>query len=473
MSTSPTDAETALLRTDAKAGYASIPVGAQADHSHSHGHGNGGGHGQAADTFARREKEKKVLLGALLFCLFFMVIEFAAGVIAHSLALLTDAIHLLTDVGAYALSIAALFAAGRAACSKYNFGWHRAEVIGTLISIFSIWALVGWIVIEAFSRIYDIVLCSREPAAQARRAAEGRTTRAPATGGKSSAWLGGGGGEDVKDDGRQCRNIESRLMIVVGFLGMLVNVICASILYFGGSHGHSHFGGAHDHGHSHGGGHSGDDDDDSDDSHHHGHSHSHGEGEEDDSSSSHGHSHSHGGTKKSSGFAIQSALLHALGDCVQSLGVILAGVYIYVANNHSYGVHSYRYSIHNLADPLASIFFAVVTLNMTRHLLMNLFGILMESTPNGVDYPALEQALLGVAGVVSVHDLHVWSLSSDYYALSAHIVAEDHRRVLQEAQDICSRRFHITHTTIQIDSPEDLLCAGACAAPNKCLPGDH
>jgi solute carrier family 30 (zinc transporter), member 2 len=384
---------------------------------------------------ARRNSEKRVLLIALIFCFVFMVVEFASGVIAHSLALLTDAIHLLTDVGSYALSIGALVAAGRAACGRYNYGWHRAEVIGTLISVFSIWALVAWIVMEAGYRTYDMYMCSRVPS----QIALGNTHV------------------------RECKAVDSRLMILVGILGMVVNVVCASILYFGGSHGHSHFGSSH--GHSHG-------DHDHDD-HHYDHDHDHDHGHD------HGHDHDHGhgaaaeqgrtgtgiGSKK--GFAVHAAILHALGDCVQSIGVILAGIFIYVANNAYYGIHTYQYSLFNLADPFCSVMFAIITLNMTKSLILELFGILMESTPRYIDYSALEEALMEIDGVVSVHDLHIWSLSAEYVSLSVHLVSDD-QSVLAKAQHVCQVHFGIGHTTIQVDPVAigTSGCGSNCACPS-------
>ncbi|KPA74418.1 zinc transporter-like protein [Leptomonas pyrrhocoris] len=375
---------------------------------------------------ARRNSEKRVLLFALTFCFVFMVVEFASGVIAHSLALLTDAIHLLTDVGSYALSIGALIAAGRAACGRYSYGWHRAEVIGTLISVFSIWALVAWILVEAGYRTYDMYMCSRVPAKLAL------------------------GDNRV----RECKAVDSRLMILVGILGMVVNIVCASILYYGGSHGHSHFGSSHDH--------------HDDDDHGHDHDHDHGHDDGHDHDLEHGHartpsSRTGEGIGSSKGFAVHAAILHALGDCVQSLGVILAGVFIYVANMMYYGQHTYMYSLFNLADPFCSVMFAVVTLNMTKSLLMELFGILMESTPRHIDYDALEEALMQIDGVVSVHDLHIWSLSAEYVSLSVHLVSDD-STVLPKAQHICQVHFGIGHTTIQVDT----VAVGTSECGNSC-----
>ncbi|KAG5471461.1 hypothetical protein LSCM1_01550 [Leishmania martiniquensis] len=391
---------------------------------------------------ARRESEKRVLMGALIFCFVFMLVEFASGVMAHSLALLTDAIHLLTDVGSYALSILALVAAGRAACFRYNYGWHRAEVIGTLISVFSIWALVTWIVIEAGYRTYDTYMCSRVPA-------------------QISA-----GAPKVRD----CEAVDSRLMIVVGVLGMAVNVVCASILYFGGSHGHSHLGSSH--GHSHGESEAHNHDHGCSHEHHYGGVHDHSDNDEADEYANYGHSH-RGAVQnghesgRQMGFAVHAAILHAMGDCVQSIGVIFAGIFIYFSNYYYYGQHTYAHSLFNLADPFCSVVFAVITLNMTKSLLMDLLGILMESTPASVDYRALEAALRQIDGVVSVHDLHVWSLSADYVSLSVHLVADDSVGALHKAQEICKVRFGIGHTTIQVDpvAVGTASCTSACASP--------
>lgn len=497
----------------------------------------------ALEVATARDRERRALTGALMFCIVFMFVELIGGYMSHSLAILTDALHLMTDVGAYALSIFALIAAARAANERYNYGWHRAEVLGTLFSVFTIWALAGAICLEAVSRIWNIVDCARmshggddghrslsttpaPPAAHSKRA------EVSAPHGSSSSDL-------VEDAVAQCVAIDAKIMIIVGILGMLVNVGCACILYFGGSHGHSHFGGGKcgghdhshggdDHGHSHGGddhGHShdgdhhghchgGDDHGHSHDHDDHGHSHDHDNhshdnadclGHEphdahhstkkssfqhsmslqsvdereqpnadvsveiintidDDHTSPHDdHGHSHGG-HKASGFAIHAAFLHALGDCVQSLGVILAGIFIYVANVAQHGTPSTAHSYYNLADPLSSILFAIVTLRMTKNLIYDILAILMESTPTSVDYPKLAQALANIPGVTSVHDLHVWSLAQDFTACSVHLVANNHVQVLYRAQQVCEEEFKILHHTIQVDPEES--GSGRCGHRN-------
>lgn len=395
---------------------------------------------------SHRKGEICALYVAMGFCFVFMVVELVAGYLAHSLAIFTDAAHLLTDVGSYMLSIFSLYAASRQRSKSMSYGWYRAEVLGTLVSVFTIWALVIAIVYEAVNRTTTMYACAYEP-------------------------------KTIHES--NCIELETKTMLIVGVLGLLVNLGCAAILTLGGSHGHSHYGAkCEGHGHSHGGaettdhsesedrelreatehhdhdhgcdhgdhGHSHDD--------HHGHSH---EGGHDDSHEEHDdHGHDHGSLKpkpkkRKSGFAINAAFLHALGDCIQSVGVIVAGAFAYYMNLRTYGRETYKLSPYNLADPVSSVVFAVVTLFTTRKLLKQLLGILMEATPPGIDVHEVQCALEAIPGVVSVHDLHIWSIASEKVALSVHIVADNHVEALHATQDICEHRFGITHSTVQVD----------------------
>jgi len=72
-----------------------------------------------------------------------MIIEVVGGIISNSLAIATDAAHLLTDLSSFLISLFALHLAGRPASERLNFGWYRAEVIGAMISIFFIWVITG------------------------------------------------------------------------------------------------------------------------------------------------------------------------------------------------------------------------------------------------------------------------------------------------------------------------------------------
>ena len=162
---------------------------ASKDHGHSHGgddshgHSHGGavsikkvtsaGKLQGADcddgnhrtelpqeSSATKQRQKTSLAIGVAMCCAFMLIEIVGGYLAHSLAIMTDAAHLLTDVGALSLSFFAIHISEQSSCSQYTFGWHRAEIIGALTSIFSIWFLTGIILFEAFNRMLSFYRCA-------------------------------------------------------------------------------------------------------------------------------------------------------------------------------------------------------------------------------------------------------------------------------------------------------------------------
>eukprot|EP00742_Colponemidia_sp_Colp-10_P014914 GILJ01016990.1.p1 GENE.GILJ01016990.1~~GILJ01016990.1.p1 ORF type:complete len:414 (+),score=57.74 GILJ01016990.1:1-1242(+) len=367
----------------------------------------------------RRKRELSALSVALVFCLFFMCVELLGGYLAHSLAILTDAAHLFTDVGSYFLSILALRASARARSPSYSYGWHRAEVVGTLFSIFTIWALVGGILVEAINRSVAMWECAAHP-------------KSPA-----SEYL--------------CEGVDSKILIIVGTLGLLVNFGCAGILKLGGSHGHSHFGkkcdghgGGDDHGHSHDGSDHGQIEGD------HGHSHDDGH---------HGHSHDSAAESHAdaivadavSGFAINAAMLHAMSDSVQSAGVICAGIFMYYMIDKTEGTYISKHSWYNLADPACSVLFAVITVYMTKGIIKDLMNILMEASPVDIDSAKIEAKLREIPRVSGLHDLHVWSIASGKVSLSVHMVSDTHVDVLAATKEVLEHNFGITHHTIQVD----------------------
>jgi zinc transporter 2 len=384
---------------------------------------------------ARREKKlknkraAKALTGAIIFCFCFMIAEGVGGMLSHSLAILTDAAHMLTDVAALSLALFALHASSRPASEHYSFGWQRAEAVGALASVFTIWALVGAITVEAVERIVGDVKCAQDK---------------------------------QKSD---CEGVDAVVMFGIGCGGLLANFCCAAILAWGG-HSHSH-GGSGSHGHSHGV---------SEQSH--GHSHGGGGDAEAGGGSSHGHA--HGGVasdheedpeeakakkeKAAKNLNVRGAFLHALGDCIQSAGVIIAAGVIWGYNHYTFGTPSAAHSWANLADPCCSIVFGIITLYTTMSLFKDLLKILMQGTPTGVEYAKVMDTLFAIDGVESVHDLHIWSLTSENVVLSVHLVADHHHgpAILCKAQEVLDKEFGISHTTIQIDSPD--VNASKCSA---------
>nr|XP_047929061.1 zinc transporter 2 [Anser cygnoides] len=114
----------------------------------------------AADHPGQQQRARRKLYVAAGICLVFMVGEAVGGYLAHSLAILTDAAHLLTDFASVMISLFALWVSSRPATKTMNFGWHRAEILGALLSVLSIWVVTGVLVYLAAQRLlsadYDI-----------------------------------------------------------------------------------------------------------------------------------------------------------------------------------------------------------------------------------------------------------------------------------------------------------------------------
>lgn len=100
-----------------------------------------------------KERARKKLYVASVVCLLFMIGEVIGGYIAHSLAIMTDAAHLLTDFASMMISLFALWMSSRPPTKTLNFGWHRAEILGALLSVLSIWVVTGVLVYLAVERI--------------------------------------------------------------------------------------------------------------------------------------------------------------------------------------------------------------------------------------------------------------------------------------------------------------------------------
>lgn len=140
---------------------------------------------------------------------------------------------------------------------------------------------------------------------------------------------------------------------------------------------------------------------------------------------------------------VRSAFLHVLGDTLSSVGVIAAGVIMLLTG-------------WTLADPLASILIGLIILLGSGRVLREAVHILAEGAPRGVRTSEVALAMRAVPAVSDVHDLHVWTVSPGYVALSAHVVLDDRSLVeAQQVQDalreVLAQRFGIGHTTIQME----------------------
>ncbi|KAH8552528.1 cation efflux protein [Umbelopsis sp. PMI_123] len=165
---------------------------------------------------ATSSSTKYRLLFATIMALMFFVTELVAGYFANSLALMSDAFHLLSDVASFVVALAAIYFAEKPATRRHSYGFHRAEVIAALGSVLTIWILTFYLVQAAIERL------------------------------------------------RNPEPINGKLMCITASIGVVINIILAIVL---GGHGHSHGGHSHDHDHDHGHLHA------DEDHHHHGHNH--------------------------------------------------------------------------------------------------------------------------------------------------------------------------------------------------------
>ncbi len=137
---------------------------------------------------------------------------------------------------------------------------------------------------------------------------------------------------------------------------------------------------------------------------------------------------------------LRGAWLHVLTDALGSVQAMAAGALI--------AVFGWRW-----ADPLASILIALLVAYSAWGLVRDSVSILMESVPAGLDVEELGRAIRAIGGVAGVHDLHVWTITSGFVSVSAHVHAASGREqaVLAAVRTLLADRFGITHSTIQVE----------------------
>lgn len=255
--------------------------------------------------------------------------EAVGGWLTNSLALLSDAAHMLGDVAALALTLVALRVASRPSTAEKTFGYHRAEILAALVNGVALWVVVVFVVREAWARL-------AEP---------------PAVSGAG--------------------------MTVIAAAGLVVNVVVARRL-----HGHRH-----------------------------------------------------------RSLNLRGAYLHVLSDLLGSIGVLGAGLVVVTTG-------------WTVVDPLVSLGIAGLILLGSWQLVRESVDVLMEAVPPHVDLEALRARLEAVPGTQEVHDLHVWTLTTGRYALSAHAVATpgiSPDDIVNRMAARCAEEFGIDHVTIQVE----------------------
>jgi cobalt-zinc-cadmium efflux system protein len=148
-----------------------------------------------------------------------------------------------------------------------------------------------------------------------------------------------------------------------------------------------------------------------------------------------------------SGLNVRAAMLHVLADLASSVGVVVAGVVV-ITTDWAY------------ADPIAAILIGVLVIASTGGVLRETMGVLLEGAPAGMDAREVSAAIAATDGVVGVHDLHLWTITSGFPALSAHVLVEagaDCHAIRRELEALLRDRFGLTHTTLQVEHAPGLI----------------
>jgi len=151
---------------------------------------------------------------------------------------------------------------------------------------------------------------------------------------------------------------------------------------------------------------------------------------------------------------LRAAFLHLVGDAMTSVAVILSGAIVY------FWGWSY-------ADPVVSILVSLWIVRVAFGIIRSAVSVLMEGTPEGIELDQVEQAILSVPGVASLHDLHLWSISSTEYAMSAHVELADTAlseigTVLTAVKEKLAHNFGIGHATLEAESTGSECAGGTC-----------
>lgn len=362
-------------------------------------------------------------------CILFITAQVVGGIYSNSLAIISDAAHMLSDLVGFVVSLIALNLARRRPTDVLTFGFHRAEVLGALANCFIIWVITIYLVYEAIERV------------------------------------------------RHPEEVDGRLMFIIASTGLVFNIFSGYILIRSG-HGHSHgLGESHSHSHGHGHGSCSGGGGSKGKSKRGGllsralgsHRDEEGEGEgeeggeyrrvtDEEEEAGHGHSHAHahgqiqagdgdgdGSSRRTENIGVTAAFVHVLGDAVQTVGVMVAAALIWYDPEWK------------LADPICTFLFSILVLFTTFRLTRQVTRILMEGFPESLSPGEIERTLMDIPGVREVHDLHVWTLSVGKFALSAHLVVAPSASGVLAAATTALKTQNIRHATLQLEHEDDQL----------------
>jgi cobalt-zinc-cadmium efflux system protein len=264
------------------------------------------------------------------------VVEAVGGILSNSISLVSDAVHMFTDVMAIGLSLFAITVAARSHSGAMTFGYHRAEVMVALANGVALGVISLWVLYEAFLRVMSP------------------------------------------------RIIDAPLLLLTASIGLAGNLVVMFLL-----------------------------------KHHAGNS-----------------------------INIRSAFIHVVYNTISSVSVIITG---FIALNT--GI--------TIVDPLVAFLIAGLVARSAYSIVRSSTHILLEGAPSELDMREILITLKQLDGVLDVHDLHVWTISTGMDALSGHVVVRDQMlsessKLLSEINKVLAKRYNITHTTIQIEHEREI-----------------
>jgi cobalt-zinc-cadmium efflux system protein len=277
---------------------------------------------------------------AFFLTLIILIVELSGGLLANSLALVSDAGHVVTDIFALGLAWFATVQAERPANARKTFGYHRVGILAAMVNAVTLIVIAFAILMEAIQRI------------------------------------------------QHPEQVQPFIMFVAAGVGIVVNLIIGFGLM-----------------------------------------------------------------KEANNLNVRAAMLHVFGDVAASVGVIVAGIII-------------LFTGWTVVDPLLSVGIAVLIALGAWRILRETTDILLEAVPKGLSMPDLVKDMKNVEGIQDVHDLHVWSITSNMYALSCHALIgdlppSDSSAILHSLNAMLSEKYHIGHVTIQFecDPHQETYCA--------------
>lgn len=302
------------------------------DHGHAHNHGAG-----ALRAGARHQKRLAISFGLIAV---FFVVEAIGGVLTNSLALLSDAGHMLTDVIGLGMALAAIQLATRHArrddAGQHTFGLYRLEILAAFVNALLLFGVAIYVLVEAARRV------TSDP------------------------------------------EVLGVPMLVIATLGLVVNLIAFALL--------------------------------------------------------------REGAKES--INVEGAYLEVLADTLGSVGVIVAAILLEVFG-------------WTWVDPVVGAAIGLWILPRTYRLGAQAVRVLLQAAPPGTDLAGMAEDLGSLTGVIDVHDLHVWTLTSDMENVSVHLVIDDDvdsHRILDQARELLQGRYAIAHATLQVEPASHRGC---------------